>query len=165
MQTRALKSFQSGRLFAMLAVAVMTVFAALTLAPETRAQPGAATPAGMWRTIDDTTGRPRGLIRIENRNGEYVGFVAGTLVPGESNDSVCTRCRGNLRNQRLMGMQILSGLRADGARFSGGRILDPDSGNVYSANAQLSADGSRLTVRGYIGVAAVGRSQTWQRVR
>jgi uncharacterized protein (DUF2147 family) len=147
-----------------LAFALTGLLSSLILAPRSEAQ-AAATPAGLWRTIDDATGQPRGLIRIENRGGEFVGVIAGTLVPGESNDAVCIKCKGSLKNARLMGMQILTGLRVNGTRYTGGRILDPDSGNVYSASAQLSADGSRLTIRGFIGVSAVGRSQTWQRVR
>ena len=45
--------------------------------------------------------------------------------------------------------------------FSGGKIIDPLSGNIYSTKAKLSSNGKRLTMRGYVGVSALGRSQTW----
>ncbi len=33
------------------------------------------TPAGLWKTIDDTTNKPRSLIRITEHNGEYSAVV------------------------------------------------------------------------------------------
>ncbi|WP_168379875.1 DUF2147 domain-containing protein, partial [Acinetobacter cumulans] len=45
--------------------------------------------------------------------------------------------------------------------YSGGKIIDPLSGNIYSTKAKLSSNGKRLTLRGYVGVSALGRSQTW----
>ena len=50
----------------------------------------------------------------------------------------------------------------DGA-YSGGEILDPDTGGVYRSTMTLSADGRRLTVRGYIGIPLFGRTQEWVR--
>ena len=32
-------------------------------------------PLGLWKTIDDNTGRPRGLVRIREVNGQYEGKV------------------------------------------------------------------------------------------
>jgi uncharacterized protein (DUF2147 family) len=42
-------------------------------------------------------------------------------------------------------------------------ILDPNSGDVYEC--KVKATGDRLEVRGFIGIAAFGRSQTWKRFR
>jgi len=28
-------------------------------------------PLGLWKTVDDNTGRPRGLVRISEVNGQY----------------------------------------------------------------------------------------------
>ena len=35
----------------------------------------AATPVGLWKTIDDNTGKVRSLVRITNVNGEYKGTI------------------------------------------------------------------------------------------
>ncbi|MFB0982629.1 MAG: DUF2147 domain-containing protein, partial [Acinetobacter towneri] len=54
------------------------------------------------------------------------------------------------------------GLKYTGnSNFTGGKIIDPLSGNIYSTKAKLSNNGKRLTMRGYVGVSALGRSQTW----
>ena len=42
-----------------------------------------------------------------------------------------------------------------------GRIYDPESGKTYKS--VLSSDGNTLSVRGYVGIKAFGRSQTWKR--
>lgn len=47
--------------------------------------------------------------------------------------------------------------------YSGGTVLDPLSGNVYKGKVKLSSTGKRLSMRGYIGVSALGRSTTWIR--
>ncbi len=65
-------------------------------------------------------------------------------------------------NQPILGMDILKGLKhTGGTNFSGGKIIDPLNGNIYSTKAKLSSNGKRLTMRGYVGVSALGRSQTW----
>ena len=42
-----------------------------------------------------------------------------------------------------------------------GRIYDPESGKTYKS--VISSDGNTLSVRGYVGIKALGRSQTWKR--
>lgn len=62
-----------------------------------------------------------------------------------------------------MGLVILSGLKKDGDDYTGGQILDPDNGKVYSSKIHLTDEGKKLTVRGFIGVSLLGRSQVWER--
>jgi uncharacterized protein (DUF2147 family) len=58
-------------------------------------------------------------------------------------------------------MEILSGFRRDGERWTGGRIVDPDDGKEYSSAVWLEGL-DRLRVRGYWG--PFHRTQTWRRV-
>jgi uncharacterized protein (DUF2147 family) len=51
----------------------------------------------------------------------------------------------------------------EGGEYTGGRILDPDNGKLYRCRMVLTDDGSRLDIRGYIGVPMLGRSQIWLR--
>lgn len=60
-------------------------------------------------------------------------------------------------------MQILWNMRPDGDSWSGGEILDPESGKTYRAQMKLADGGRKLVVRGYIGLPLFGRSQTWIR--
>jgi len=54
-------------------------------------------------------------------------------------------------------------LKKQGDEYQGGMILDPESGKVYRARMKLDGDGGKLSVRGFIGFAILGRTQTWVR--
>jgi uncharacterized protein (DUF2147 family) len=76
---------------------------------------------------------------------------------------VCEHCTDERKDQPIVGMTILKGLKATDAGWEGGEILDPSNGKAYWDKARLSDEGSRLEVRGFIGVALFGRTQTWIR--
>jgi uncharacterized protein (DUF2147 family) len=121
-------------------------------------------PVGLWQTIDDHTGKPRGLVRIVEANGEYRGRVEKTFPkPGEDPDPKCEKCAGARYNQPVIGMTILWGLRKQGEEYAGGEILDPEDGKIYRARMRLEDGGKKLDVRGYIGFSLFGRSQIWVR--
>ena len=121
-------------------------------------------PLGLWRTIDDTSGQPRGLVRIREMNGQYEGKVEKIFPkPGEPQDPNCEKCEGSRRNQPVMGMTILWGLTKQGDEYQGGEILDPENGKVYRARMKLIDNGQKLDVRGFIGFSLFGRSQIWLR--
>jgi uncharacterized protein (DUF2147 family) len=121
-------------------------------------------PVGLWKTIDDNTGKPRGLVRIMEVNGEYQGKVEKIFIEaGEDRDPRCEKCDGARRNQPVIGMTILWGLTKQGDEYQGGEILDPETGKVYRAKMKLEGDGGKLGVRGFIGFSLLGRTQTWVR--
>ena len=61
--------------------------------------------------------------------------------------------------------QILWDLQKDGDAWSGGTILDPESGKVYKCLLSLEDGGDKLKVRGFIGLSLLGRTQYWLRDR
>jgi uncharacterized protein (DUF2147 family) len=123
------------------------------------------TPAGLWRTVDDKTGKERSVIRITQANGVYEGKVEQLLnrQPDDDPDNMCRKCEGARKDQPIIGMTILWGLKKDGDQYSGGEILDPKNGKIYRAKMKLVDNGAKLEVRGFIGVSLFGRSQTWVR--
>ena len=143
------------------------LLAAVSMADTVAAPAGLSSPVGKWHTIDDKDGKPRGIIEIIERNGLLEGRVAGTLRAGEQPGAVCTKCPGERRGQKMLGLLILSGLKREGrgaeSAWSGGEILDPDSGKIYRVKVHLEDGGRTLSVRGYLGVALLGRTQRWQR--
>ncbi|MEC3768076.1 MULTISPECIES: DUF2147 domain-containing protein [Cupriavidus] len=123
-----------------------------------------ATPTGTWKTIDDNTGKPRGLVEITEKNGVYSGRLLKSFVDGDGKPRVCDKCTDARKDQPLIGMTILSGLRKTGDNeWSGGEILDPENGKVYKSKMSLTEDGNKLNVRGFIGISLIGRTQTWER--
>ena len=127
-----------------------------------QAQP--ANPVGLWKTIDDTSGEPKALVRIALDGGMLTGTIEKLFrKPGEDPNPKCDKCEGARKDQPITGMQILSGLKPDGDEWAGGEILDPNNGKVYKAKARLADDGKKLEVRGFIGISLLGRTQVWQR--
>jgi uncharacterized protein (DUF2147 family) len=122
-----------------------------------------ASPVGFWNTISDTDGKPTAIVEIRESAGELTGIVRGLLVPADAKDSVCEKCSGSRHGERIVGMEIIRHMRRNGDVWSGGEILDPESGKVYRATMRLAEGGRRLIVRGYIGFSIFGRSQTWRR--
>ena len=126
--------------------------------------PGDASPVGLWKTIDDQSGKPRGLVRIVENNGEYQGRVEKAFPkPGEDPNPQCEKCDGARHNQPVIGMTILWGLRKQGDEYQGGQILDPENGKIYRSRMKLQDGGTKLDVRGFIGFSLFGRTQTWIR--
>jgi uncharacterized protein (DUF2147 family) len=122
-----------------------------------------ASPVGLWRTIDDQTNKPRALVQVFRRNGLLYGRVMAVL-DRKYTDALCQDCAGDRRNQPVLGLEIIRDMRPDGAEWDGGTILNPQTGDVYHCRMHLGPDGETLVVRGFIGFALIGRSQTWQRV-
>jgi uncharacterized protein (DUF2147 family) len=123
-----------------------------------------ASPAGTWKTIDDTTGKPRGLVEISEQDGVYSGKLVRSFVADSGQPRVCDKCTDARKDQPLIGMTVISGLRKTGDNeWSGGEILDPENGKIYKCRIALADNGTRLNVRGYIGVSLLGRTQTWER--
>jgi len=122
------------------------------------------TPVGRWMTIDDKDHQPRSMIEIVESGGALQGQVVKIFDrPGDNPGHLCRKCKGYLKDKPVIGMTVISGLKQDGDAWDGGTILDPDSGNTYSAILRLSDAGEKLNVRGYLGISLFGRSQTWVR--
>lgn len=121
-----------------------------------------ASPVGLWKNIDDASGKPRALIRITESKGTVQGKIEKVFL-GPNENGKCEKCEGPLKNAPVAGLVILSGLKKDGAEYTGGQILDPDNGKIYSSKITLIDGGRKLNVRGFMGVSMLGRSQIWER--
>ena len=116
-----------------------------------------------WKTIDDKTKQPKAIVKFtEQKNGTLSASIQSVLTPGEEN--ACKKCEGPYHNKSLKGLRIVTGLKnVGGTSYEDGSILDPQSGKTYKLKGQLAAGGKKLELRGFIGVAALGRNQTWIR--
>lgn len=124
------------------------------------------TAAGVWEQVNEKTGQAQSTITIAKSGPAYVGTVTSIYPqPGHPADPICNKCEGSMKNRPIKGLQIINGMQQQGNEYTGGTILDPESGSVYNATMQLSDDGRHLTVRGYVGIPTFGRSQTWNRLK
>lgn len=118
----------------------------------------------VWKTIDDTTNKPKAIVKFtEQKNGTLSASIQNYLVVGE--EKVCTKCEGPYHNKSLNGVTIVQDLKnVGGTNYDGGSIIDPKNGKTYKLKAELIDNGKKLKLRGYIGISALGRNQTWVRV-
>ena len=140
-----------------------TFLAAATLSLLSSLAMAQATPAGLWRTIDDETKTEKSLVRITEAGGVYSGKVEKITDPAKQ-DSTCDKCSDARKDKKVIGMTIVQGVKKaeNEAYFDGGEILDPNNGKVYKVRMTPKDGGKTLEVRGFIG--PFYRNQTWLRV-
>ena len=123
----------------------------------------AQSPAGLWKTIYDATGKEKAMVRITESAGVFTGKVE-KLLDATKQDSKCDECTDSRKGQPVLGLTIIRNIKKGESHWEGGDILDAANGKVYRARLTLSADNKKLDVKGYIGTPLFGRTQTWSRV-
>jgi len=123
-------------------------------------------PIGFWKTTDDATGRPGGIIEIYKDGDQTLsGRVLKIFSEAETGKRYCDNCSGEDKGKAVVGMRVMNGLTEESDNnWEGGTILDPKTGRKYRCNLQLEQGGRKLDVRGFIGVAWLGRTQVWDRL-
>lgn len=124
---------------------------------------------GIWKTIDDETGKAKSHVKIyKNSKGVVFGRIVKIIDPAKRN-ATCSKCPDQYngfgkKGDKVNGMLILRGLEKDDDEYNGGKIFDPNKGKSYRCYITLK-DANKLKVRGFIGTRYVGRTQYWLRVK
>ncbi len=116
---------------------------------------------GKWENKDEETGKVDSVIEVFEKDGKAYAKIV-EITDEARKDAVCDLCSGKNKNQPILGMTILTGLKKDGDEWSGGKILDPKNGKTYKCYIQL-VESDKLKIRGYIGFALIGRTAYWYR--
>jgi len=119
---------------------------------------------GRWKTVDDQSGEARAIVHVYEENGSMYAVIEKLLDKGREN-AVCEKCEGVKKDQPIVGMKIMEGLKesSDG-EWKGKTLLDPETGTVYRCKVWLNPENrDELKVRGY--VAFLYRTQTWHRLK
>ena len=142
-------------------IQAVLISATLAMAP---AWADDASPVGLWKNIDDVSGKPKALIRITESNGVLQGRLEKLFrAPEQEQNPLCDKCEGLNKDKPILGLLFMWGLKKNGDEYTGGEILDPDNGKIYKSKMRLMDGGKTLSVRGYVGVPMFGRSQVWLR--
>lgn len=122
----------------------------------------AADIAGAWKTIDDNSGKPRSIVRIDESGGQFEGVIEKLFSePNEDPNPLCDKCHGAHRGKPILGMKIINQMKKVVDEYKDGTIMDPDNGKFYNCKIWVEDGGKKLKVRGYIG--PFYRTQTWLR--
>ncbi len=117
---------------------------------------------GKWKTIDDRTGIPKGIIEIYKEGGLMYGRILQVVEKGKEN-AVCVKCDGDLKDKPVVGMTIIKGgKKNDDEEWKGKYLFDPEQAMTFRFKIWLNPDDpDELKVRGYL--AFLYRTQTWVR--
>jgi uncharacterized protein (DUF2147 family) len=110
---------------------------------------------GDWRT-------PGGaVVRVAPCGGDLCATLL-QLEPGAPTRFDTQNPEASLHTRKLCGLQIGYGFHlADPNHAEDGHLYDPKSGKTYKG--VMSSEGDRLALRGYVGIRAFGRTETWTR--
>jgi uncharacterized protein (DUF2147 family) len=145
--------------FAMKYLSVLLLFTAISLSGHTQDKDAIL---GKWI---NSTGDAHVL--ISKRSDKYFGKIVWIKDPKGTEGTVKTDLKNpdpGLRKQPILGMEILKNFVYDDGKWTDGTIYDPKSGKTYSCNMNIKPNGN-LSMRGYIGISLIGRSEIWTRVK
>jgi uncharacterized protein (DUF2147 family) len=116
---------------------------------------------GVWKD-----GKGKGHVKIYKQNGRYYGKIIWLQKPKDENGKPKVdknNPNASLRNKPLIGLTMLKNFEYEDGEWSGGNIYNPSDGKEYKAYMKLK-DKNTLSVRGYVGISLLGKTDTWTRV-
>jgi uncharacterized protein (DUF2147 family) len=118
-------------------------------------------PLGLWQNEDAT-------FQIFESAGKLSAKIISLKVPKTPEGKEKTDIHNPDRAKRgtpIIGLVFMSGFsKKSDRRWEGGTIYDPKSGNTYSCFMELESP-DQIKVRGFIGLALIGRTDYWSRVK
>jgi len=71
----------------------------------------------------------------------------------------------SLRNREVKGLIMFSSFNWEAPQWVNGKIYDPENGSTYSCKMWMDDNKDVLYVRGYIGIALLGRTEKFSRFK
>ena len=117
---------------------------------------------GKWK-LDDGSAIVEVYKSGDSYNGKIVWLKDANMPDGSP---VCdlNNPDKSLCSRKLMGLNMLSGLKKNGNEYTEGTIYDPGNGKTY--NCSMKVEGDVLKVRGSLDKKGrIGRTMDWFRVK
>ena len=117
---------------------------------------------GKWKLSDGTA-----IVEVYQEGEVYNGKIVWLQNPTEPDGSPAVDNNNpdaKLRSRQLIGLNMLSDLKAKDGEYSGGMIYDPGNGKTYYCS--MSEEGDVLKVRGSLDKRGfLGSTMDWFRVK
>ena len=145
-----------------ISVAILLVFAVSSFRSNPIPKDDGDGIIGLW---EPSSGKAR--VKIIKIGNKYFGKIVWLKEPidPKTNQPKVDKNNPNeeLRSVPLKGFRMLKDFVYEGSNeWSGGTIYDPESGSTYSS--VINKKGDVLEIRGYVGIKALGRTDTWKRI-
>lgn len=116
---------------------------------------------GKWRTVD-ADGKGKAIVEIKENRGIYTGTIFRVLDSQKKNEK-CEQCPGLDSTKNYEGLTIVKSMtKKERNKYSGGTILDPETGKEYQCSFKLVGY-SKLEVTGVESILLLGKTQTWSK--
>jgi uncharacterized protein (DUF2147 family) len=118
---------------------------------------------GVW---EPSNGKAR--VKIDKIGSKYYGRIVWLKEPNDPKTGQPKTDVNNpdesMRGVALKGYRMLKDFIYKGnGEWTEGTIYDPESGSTYSCIIKLK-DNNTLDIRGFVGVKALGKTDTWKRL-
>lgn len=129
---------------------------------------------GVWKTVDDETGRTKSHVQIFKKGSKYYAKIIKLLDERTLKDAgverfedvMCQACPADRgKDKPIIGLEMIWDMEKSSDKWKGGSIMDPKKGKTYTCTMWMDdsdSKGNTLKVRGW--VAMFYRTQTWYRV-
>jgi uncharacterized protein (DUF2147 family) len=119
---------------------------------------------GLWAP---SNGKAR--VQVYKKGDKIYGRIVWLREPNDATTGKPKVDKNNpiesMRTAPLLGYSLLRDLAYVGDnKWENGTIYDPENGSTYNCKMELT-DSNTLDVRGFIGVAMFGRTDTWKRLQ
>jgi uncharacterized protein (DUF2147 family) len=105
-----------------------------------------------------TEGKEGRIRFVRSPDGTYSGILVGGNDPGADVNNKDPA----LRKRPLLGTVLMWHLRPENGEYVDGYVYNPRNGETYRMKAEVTGK-TTLKIRGYLGIALLGQSQTWTR--
>ena len=107
-----------------------------------------------------------GQIEIYKRGDKYFGKLAWMKEPNLNGKPKldAKNPTESLKSRQMLNLEILKNFIFEDGKWTDGTIYDPNTGKTYSCNMNLISN-DVLSIRGYVGVSFLGRSEVFKRVK
>ena len=117
---------------------------------------------GKWKLENGSA-----IVEVYREGDVYNGKIVWLQQPNEADGTPNVDDKNpdsKLRSRKLLGLNMLSGLKKKDDEYTGGSIYDPNNGKTY--NCSMKVEGNVLKVRGSLDKRGlVGRTMDWHRVK
>ncbi|NCI51089.1 DUF2147 domain-containing protein [Sediminibacterium roseum] len=107
-------------------------------------------------------------IQVYKEGDKYFGKIIWLKVPDDPKRGGPKKDYNNpdpaLRDKPILGSTILRDFKFNDGEWTGGRVYDPQNGKEYKCYLKLK-DAKTMSMRGYVGVSLLGRTEIWTRVK
>ena len=126
----------------------------------------AAQAVGYWKSISDVKGEEGKVTALWKLSLDGQGQLQGVIVwvPGKPADEKYVSKKAEFNGLPVRNTVWMKGLKKAGSDgWNGGTIVDigDEKADVYGCEVKVVEGGKKLAMRGYIGIALIGRTQTW----